>query len=181
MYVFLDESGTDKQHGKSTVALACVEINRVRKLESSILELEQELEIPPFHWSKSAWPVREKFVRSIVDESFLLRIAIIRNPFKADYVYESVLSRLLGGLKIHSLIIDGKKTRLYERKLKKILRDKGVSLKKLRTANDISSPVLRLADAVAGLIRYREEFSGHGKVATLHAMISKKICLVIED
>jgi hypothetical protein len=181
MHVFLDESGTDKQHGKSSVALVCVEIKHVGKLESSILELERRLEIPPFHWSRSAWPVREKFIRSIANENFSLRVAIIKNPFNASYVYESIVGRLLYKSNIQSLVIDGKKNRFYERRLKKALRGNGVSLKKLRTANDISSPVLRLADAVAGLVRYRAEFPENEKVTDLYAKISKKITIFIED
>ncbi len=181
MHVFLDESGTDKQHGNSAVALVCVEIKQIEKLESSILELEQRLKIPPFHWSRSAWPVREKFIRSIANEDFTLRVATIKNPFDASYVYESIVGRLLYGTSVQSLVIDGKKTRFYEKRLKKALRDHGVSLKKLKTANDISSPALRLADAIAGLVRYCAEFKDNKEAKNLYSKISKKIVLFIED
>ena len=37
--------------------------------------------------------------------------------------------------------------------LKKALRDKGVSVKKLRTVNDKSQPGVQVADCLAGLVR----------------------------
>ena len=55
--------------------------------------------------------------------------------------------------KIKKIIIDGKKPKWYERKIKKVLRDRGVSVKKLRTLYDEASPGLRLSDALAGLTR----------------------------
>ena len=46
----------------------------------------------------------------------------------------------------------------YERRLKKVLRDKGISVRKLGTVrNEISQPGIQLADALAGLSRYHFE------------------------
>lgn len=55
---------------------------------------------------------------------------------------------------LERLHIDGKKGKNYERILKKLLRDKGITVKKLRTVNDMSYPCIRIADAVAGAVRY---------------------------
>ena len=44
---------------------------------------------------------------------------------------------------------------MYGRKLKKVLRDKGISVRKLRTVrNEKLHPGIQLADALAGLTRY---------------------------
>lgn len=51
-------------------------------------------------------------------------------------------------------IIDGEKPKWYEHKLKKVLRDKGIGLKKLRTVRNKSEVGIQLADALASLIRY---------------------------
>ena len=82
---------------------------------------------------------------------------------------------------ILSLIIDGKKGKSYERKFKKVLRDKGISVKKLKTANDEAYPALRLADAIAGAIRYRYENGGDKKVKDIYERFSKKILITLEE
>lgn len=57
--------------------------------------------------------------------------------------------------KITNIYIDGKKPKWYERKLKKVLRDKKISVKKIRTVRKAGAPAgLQLADALAGLVRY---------------------------
>src|SRR3989344_4641009 len=42
----------------------------------------------------------------------------------------------------------------YEQRLKKVLRDRGISVKKLSTVRRESEVGIQLADALAGLIRY---------------------------
>lgn len=52
-------------------------------------------------------------------------------------------------------MIDGRKPKWYGLKLKKILRDKEVSVKKIVTVRkEESSPGIRVADCLAGMIRY---------------------------
>src|SRR3989344_9405471 len=43
---------------------------------------------------------------------------------------------------------------VYENKLKKVLKDKGIAIKKLRTVRSKSEVGIQLADALASLIRY---------------------------
>ncbi|MDE2188245.1 MAG: DUF3800 domain-containing protein [Patescibacteria group bacterium] len=181
MYIFLDESGTHKQSGNSSLVLVCVKSEFVDELESAIIEIEQNLKIYPFHWSESLWPVREKFISILSKNNFTLRVAIIKNPFRAKYVYESILNKLLDGLRFDSLVIDGRKGKLYERKLKKILRDKGVTVRNLKTVKNDSFPILRLADAIAGLVRYHIEFPEKEIAQRLFKKISKKIDALFQE
>jgi len=180
MHIFLDESGTDKQHGKSSVALVCIATDRLSLLQSSILSIEHKLGIVPFHWSKSSWDIRQRFIKAVAREEFSIRAALIKNPFDPEYAYISVVKNLLVGSDVHSLVIDGRKSRSYERRLKKAIRDKGISIKKLRTANDLAFPALRLADAVAGIIRYHADFPTHRIASLIYKKISRKIFLVLE-
>lgn len=76
--------------------------------------------------------------------------------------------------KFKAIYVDGKKPRWVELRLKKVLRDKGISVKKLRTFNDESSPGLRLADALAGVTRAYYD-NPKGKAAPLWKKISHKI------
>jgi len=52
------------------------------------------------------------------------------------------------------IFIDGEKPKWYEHKLKKVLRDKGIAVRKLRTVRSKSEVGIQLADCPASLIRY---------------------------
>lgn len=68
---------------------------------------------------------------------------------------EAVFQHFITEKDIERVWIDGKQPKWYERRLKKVLRDKGISVKKLRTVrDDASQPGLQLADTLAGLSRY---------------------------
>ena len=60
-------------------------------------------------------------------------------------------------------------------RLKKILRDRGISVKKIRTGNDESFPCLRLADAYAGLVRTYWDDKNNKKAKELYELANKKI------
>lgn len=80
-------------------------------------------------------------------------MALVRNPSAPDRDLEQLLPHMLIEKNIHSITFDGEKPGWYTRKLKKILRDRGITTKKLRSADDRSSAGIRVADAVAGLAR----------------------------
>lgn len=63
---------------------------------------------------------------------------------------------------------------LVERKLKKVLRDKGISVRSLKTARNDSVAGLRIADAIAGLARSFYD-DPKGKAEPLWKMMDKKI------
>ncbi len=181
MYVFLDESGVDKKMGKSSIALVYLEVNDIERLENSVLKAEKDAGIQVFHWAHSTWNVRGKFVEEICKQNFSVKIALIKNPFYADKAYEYALQHLVIEKNIYNLVIDGKKSRTYERKLKKVLRDKGISIKKIKTANDESSPCLRVADAIAGIARYKYENPENKNILYLYNLISRKILITLEE
>ncbi|MES2023429.1 MAG: DUF3800 domain-containing protein [Patescibacteria group bacterium] len=179
MYIFIDESGVHKREGKSSIALVYLSVDNLDILQNVVIETENEMKIKNFHWAHSTWGVRKKFIEIISRQDFKIKIALIKNPFYADQAYEYALQHLVIERDIISMIIDGKKGRAYERKLKKVLRDKGISVKKLKTASDESFPALRVADAVAGIIRYRDEFPDNPKIEYLYKLIYKKILITL--
>lgn len=58
------------------------------------------------------------------------------------------------------IFIDGEKPKWYENRLKKVLKDKGISVKKLRTVRRESEVGLQLTDALVGLTRYHQDNPG---------------------
>ena len=155
MVIFIDESGTHKQSDHASNALVYVEVKNLETFENKMLKLLNKLDLKTFHWADHGWKVRNKFLEQVNDLSFTFKIGIFKNPVKTHEMTETVFQHLITEGKITSIYIDGKKPKWYERRLKKVLRDKRISVKKLRTVRKGSAPIgLQLADALAGLVRY---------------------------
>lgn len=159
MIVFIDESGIHKQTGHSTTAVVYVEIKNLEKIEKQILKILKDLNLDSFHWAKHGWKVKEKFLKQVINLNFIFKVAVFENPVSTNKMIELVFQHLITEKEIKRLFIDGKKPKWYERKLKKVLRDKGISLRKLRTVRkETAHPGIQLADALAGLTRYHTDY-----------------------
>ena len=174
MLIFVDESGVHKKDGKSSVALVYVMVKDIENIEKAILKAEKELRITFFHWPRHIWKIRFNFIQALVKENFTVKAAIIQNPFNENS-FEKALESLLIEKKIKKIIIDGKKPKWHTLRLKKTLRNKGISVKKIRTGNDQAFPCLRLADAFAGLIRAYWDDKNNEKAKKLYKLAGKKI------
>jgi len=157
MLIFIDESGIHKKVDHSSFVLVYVSIEDENFINARIEQIEKRLKIRFFHWadfgSKAGWLVRKEFIRLASDLPFVFKYLIMENPLKPQKILFYCLNHLLTEKDIKNVIIDGKQPKWYEKQMKHLLRSKGISVKKLKTANDKSMPALRLADALAGLIR----------------------------
>lgn len=179
MVFLLDESNIHRSDGISSVVLAYVsDLEALYTLDAHILATEKYLSIRPFHWWKSSWCVRERFVLELLKLDFGMRIVLVRNPVRIETVLEQSLPYLIVEPSVHRLIIDGSKPKAYANHLKKILRDKGITVKKLRNETDHARPGLRLADCCAGLIRHHAE-QPKGRSAHLYKMIESRIDTIL--
>lgn len=155
MVIFIDESGTHKQEGYASIVLVYVEVVNVEEFEKAVEKIEEELKIRYFHWSDENWPTKEAFLRKLLKLNFTLKVAILNNPVRLSKSLEEVMKHLVVEENIKKIMIDGRKPKWYEHRLKKILRDEGVSVKKIKTVRkEESSPGIRVADCLAGLSRY---------------------------
>lgn len=152
MYIFIDESGTHKQDGQSTASLVYVDVENMEKMNNAILTIEKSLKIEYFHWRKQIWKIRKAFLEALIVEDFTVKIFLLENPFTQEKL-ENALRHLLVERHIRNIIIDGKKPPDRVLRIKKVLREYGISVKKIRMGNDKSFPCLRLADLFAGLTR----------------------------
>lgn len=160
MIIFIDESGIHKKEGHSTTAVVYVEVTRLEDLERDLKLIEQSLRIRSFHWADERWLIRNKFLSSIVKLDFNVKVAVFENPKNVGEMLEVVFRHLITEKNIKNILIDGKKPRWYELRLKKVLRDKGVSIRKLRTVKSDTNLGIQLADAMAGLVRYHFDNPG---------------------
>ncbi|MBI2020648.1 DUF3800 domain-containing protein [Candidatus Daviesbacteria bacterium] len=154
MVIFIDESGTHKQSGHSTSAVVYVEVKNLERFEKELKEIEEDLRISFFHWAEERWFMKNKFLSRIFDLDFTVKVALFENPVNPNIILEIVFQHLIVEKEINSIFIDGEKPKWYERNLKKVLRDKGIAIKKLRTVRSRSEVGIQLADCLASLVRY---------------------------
>ena len=179
-YIFIDESGVHKKDDKSSVALVYVMTRDVESIERAILKAEKALRITNFHWPRHIWKIRFNFIQALIKEDFMVKAAIIQNPFNQNS-FEKAIESLLIEKRIRKIIIDGKKPKWHSLRLKKVLRNRGISVKKIRTGNDKSFPCLRLADAFAGLIRAYWDDKNNKNAKELYKLANKKITTQLVD
>ncbi len=154
MDIFIDESGTHKHIGHATTAIVYLEVKSIVRFEDHLREIEQELKISSFHWAEERWFMRNKFVLEALKLDFSVKVAIFENPMHPERMFELVFQHLITETNIRNIFIDGKKPKWYEHRLKKTLRNKGLSVKKVKTVRREAKVGIQLADALAGLIRY---------------------------
>lgn len=154
MVVFIDESGIHKQTGYCSSSVVYVEVKNLEKFEKQLREIERDLNISFFHWAEERWLMKNKFLEQIFKLDFLVKVAIFENPVQPKEVLEAVFQHLIVEENIKRIFIDGEKPKWYEHKLKKVLRDKGITAKKLRTVRSKAEVGIQLADALASLARY---------------------------
>ncbi|MEK7499813.1 MAG: DUF3800 domain-containing protein [Patescibacteria group bacterium] len=174
MIIFIDESGIHRPIDHSVFAVVYISTKDREFLENAVIEIERKLRIEDFHWSEHSWTVREKFFVELSKLPFTAKIAIFRNPIKPAVALEWSLVHLMVEKDIDQIHIDGKQPRWVEHRFKKVLRDKGTSVRSLRTDRHSSSPGIRIADAIAGLSRaYYDKRSKNAE--RLWKIVRKKI------
>ncbi len=180
MYIFIDESGIHKQDGKSTSAFVYVGVEHLDKMDRAVLLAEKNLKIEMFHWSKQIWKIRQAFLEMLMKEDFEVKIFVFQNPFTREKM-QHALQHLLVEKHIKKVIIDGKKSRQYIMYLKKVLRQAGIPVKKIRMGNDLAFPCLRVADLFAGVTRSYVENQDGQEVKNLYKIAKNKITTQLMD
>jgi hypothetical protein len=154
MYVFIDESGTNKPSGQCVFVAVLIEAHKLADVSDMIEVAEGLSKTNIFHWRGKPPAVREEFITLLSRIDFVARYVVLNSPLKNynDVLKDLLISSCLG-INMTKIIVDGRKSKSYERHLKMVLRSNGVSTKKLKTAADEAYPGIRVADALAGLIR----------------------------
>ncbi len=180
MHIFIDESGIHKKVDHSSFALVYVEVDDFKEIEEKICQIEKSLKIEKFHWSEVAWKFKEKFIQEVLKLDFKVKIAIIKNPINPAKELERILLHMAVEKRISCIYIDGKKPKWYEFKIKKVLRDKGVPAKKIRTVKDDKIACVRLADMIAGLSRSHFDKKNEKRLQKYYKMLEKKLVILMQ-
>ncbi len=180
MHIFIDESGIHKKVDHSSFALVYIEIDNFEKIEKRIIEIERELNIEKFHWSEIAWKFKEKFIKEALKLDFKVKLAIIKNPVNPAKELERILSHMAIEKKISCIYIDGKKPKWYGLKIKKVLRDRGVSARKVKMIKDDQIACVRLADMVAGLSRSHFDKKNEKNLQKYYKKLERKLIILMQ-
>jgi len=179
MFVFIDESGIHKKIDHSTYALVYLEAENYQLLENKVCQIEKSLGIEYFHWSKTVWDVKRKFMTEALGLDFSIKLAVVKNPVHPVEELERILRQLLVEKNISYVYIDGKQPKWYERKIKKILRSKNFSARKLKTVKSSQYAGIRLADMAAGLARSYFDGKNLERIEPFYRRLEKKIIIIV--
>lgn len=180
MFVFIDESGVHKTTDHSTVAVVYLAVDNYDAFESAVRSVEERLKLSSFHWSETAWPVKRQFLDAVLNLKFEAKVAILKNPATLSKNLETVLLHMIVEPDIRAVYLDGKKSKRYERTLKKVLRDRGISVKKLRTVHDEQFAGIRVADMVAGLVRTVADGKNLQRLQPYYDRLKKKLIITLD-
>ena len=172
--IYIDESGIHKQTDHSTFALVYITFSNLPEVEKRIIAIEKNLRIDSFHWARHSWTIKKAFITEINSLPFEAKVAVFRNPTNPSEALEWAIMHTVVEKEFGTIYLDGKKPRWVLRQIKKTLRYKGFHAKNVKSVNDKSYPAMRVADAIAGLVRahYDEPL---GKSRPLWVIIRKKI------
>lgn len=179
MLIFIDESGIHKQVDHSTFVLAYIESRQYAVLEKQIIDIERKTRITEFHWSKTVWKIKVAFMDEVLGLDFTAKVAVVKNPVRPAEELERVLAHLMVEHRIRNVYIDGQKPKWYARRIKHILRAKGISVQKLKTVKASQYAGIRLADMVAGLVRSYYDKKNFERIEPYYRRLEKKIVVTL--
>ncbi|MDE1974945.1 MAG: DUF3800 domain-containing protein [Patescibacteria group bacterium] len=165
MHIFIDESGIHKRSDRSSFVAVYVGVRDETAVSRGIQDIERRLGISDFHWadfgSRRGWSIRRQFIIKVSKLKFSFKYRIVDNPIDpVKELYDS-MATLITEIDVEKVYIDGKKPKWYESQIKRSLRCRGLSVKSIKTVDDRSCPMIRLADALAWLVRsYHNKSTG---------------------
>lgn len=166
LYCYVDETGQDTK-GQLFIVVTVVVAEERYKLDAYLEEAEKTSGIGKKKWvrAKTALGSRNQYLESVSAGDFKNKLFYSQYAETGTGAYEhlTVLAiaqainqyrekrRLKDDYKV-SVTIDGLK-RAEEMRVGKQLRELGIKSRKIRGARDVSEPLIRLADRIAGLVR----------------------------
>ena len=162
LYCYVDETGQDTKGRLFLVAVVLKEISDLTVLENELIEVEQKAG-KNSKWKKTEKRIKKKYLEGLIGIKGL-KGSIFYSSYESTKEYSKLTSLTIAKAVLAkekqdytvTVIIDGLNERerdLVRRELKKLR----VKYRKIRGMKDEQSVFLRLADAMAGFLREREE------------------------
>ncbi|NQU82537.1 MAG: DUF3800 domain-containing protein [Parcubacteria group bacterium] len=184
LYCFVDESGQDTKGVLFLVTVVITNKISKEKIEKELLKIEDMIG-KKIKWHGVSFEQRVDYLEAVLDIKEI-KSSIFYSIYKTTKEYTSLTTYTIAkaiGVKAKkpyeaTIIIDGLNEK--ERQRTKVgLRQLGVKYKKVRGIKDESSPLVRLADALAGFVRDYEEGQSYAK-PIFNRFLVKKILTKLE-
>lgn len=158
LYCYVDETGQDTKGDWFLVSIVIIE-NEKEKFETILDDIEKKSGKRKLKWNKTKRDRREAYIREIIKvkefkQCFYFAIYENTTLFTDLIVYataKAILDKASDNYQA-SIIVDGLYKNL-EKQFSTSLRKLKVKVSKVKGARDESSSLIRLADALAGLLR----------------------------
>ncbi len=173
MKAYVDESGVNKVDGHSTVA--CVLTTNDLEIESKVKQIEKYLNIENLHWKDMSWKVRGKAIDKIIDLDIFANVLVLENPNNVPKYMSEYIPKLIEVNKIDGIYIDWEKGKNFKNAFKSSLRANGLSTRDLHFVSSKDNSILRVADIVAGCVRYYYDKHDNKNILPLYKKLKKKI------
>jgi len=185
IYCYVDESGQDTG-GKFFIVSVVVAKKDQDKLAEKLLLVEEKTGKKATKWSKSKKEIQINYLNEI------FKIAMLKNRIFYTLNKNTKAYKELTILSIATTINEVKATEKYKanifidgllqpevNRIGASLRRIGIKTEKIKGARDESSPFIRLADAIAGLIGRDQKGSGYTR-DLISTGVRKKIIKVLK-
>lgn len=172
LYCYVDETGQDTE-GRLYIVATVVVGNERDSLNDFLGEAEAKSGKTRRKWTHSRDKERHQYIElALVPKK--LKGKIFYKVYKDSKAYEDLMVLVIGrAINIYTstrdiadykatIVIDGLQDRVQKR-VTKSLRQLGIKMRKVVGGRDESSPLLRLADNLVGMIRESEEDKGDYK------------------
>ncbi len=166
LYCYIDETGQDTE-GKFYIVVAVVSDAQREKLTAALELAEQGSGKGRRKWHKNSDQKRQAYIERALTADLRGHVfyEVHEGPLSFEPVTDMVAANALRAYRRRrhigedykaTVIIDGLPRSLQNR-VGKHLRELGVRVRAVRGERDETSPIIRLADAVAGLVREAHE------------------------
>ncbi len=158
IYAFVDETGQDTK-GEMFIVSVVVTDDEYDRINEALIEIEQRSNKRLDKWRKARFKARLAYLEAVI-ASPLLTGTIFFSHYTASLAYFELTVETTARAIQHkaaatqpvTIVVDGLSGQSIDR-FKKSLRKLHVNARKVRGVRDESEPLIRLADAIAGLVR----------------------------
>lgn len=163
LYAYVDESGATQARECFIVVVVLVDQGEREAVERALEEAERQSGKNLHKWNKSTPHVRSEYMRLIAATWRRFAALVCRlHVHGVGHYYERTGDTILGAVRSVSppdgaevvIVVDGLNAEERQRMTKQVRAARLPIRLKVRGGRDESTPLLRLADALAGLIRH---------------------------
>lgn len=158
IYAFVDETGQDTK-GEMFIVSVVVTDDEYDRINEALIEIEQRSNKRMDKWRKARFKARLAYLQAILANPAFTDAIFFSHYINSLAYFELTVETTARAIQCKAavtqpvtIVVDGLSGQSIDR-FKKSLRQRNINARKVRGVRDESEPLIRLADAVAGLVR----------------------------